>query len=234
MSDPIRLSKRVIELTGCSRAQAERYVEGGCVSVNGEVVDRPEWPVTTEQVEVDLEIAAVPVQSMTLLWHKPAGERIESDLLTPANHWNEDPSGIRQLRRHLRHLTPLLPLESGFSGLQVFTQDGRLLHRMRDDGPRLEQEYIVEVSGSVAAYGLHRLGHGMVFHNRPLPPCKVSWQNETRLRFAIKDVRPGQLAWMCEQVGLKVVSARRIRIGRVPLTKLPESSWRYLPVGERI
>lgn len=233
MSEPIRLSKRVIELTGCSRAEAERFIEGGCVSVDGAIVDRPEWPVTTEQVEIDRDTVAPPPRPMTLLWCKPAGARLEPEQLVPDTQWSEDPSGIRPLRRHLRRLTPLLPLESAFAGLQAFTQDGRLLQRMRDDGRRLEQEYIVEVSGSVLAYGLHRLGHGLVFHGRPLPPCKVSWQSENRLRFAIKDVRPGQLDWMCAQVGLQLVSARRIRIGRVPLTRLPEASWRYLPLDER-
>jgi 23S rRNA pseudouridine2604 synthase len=233
MSEPIRLSKRVIELTGCSRAEAERYVEGGCVRVDGEVVDRPEWPITGERVEVDRDATAAPLQPMTLLWHKPAAARLAAEALVPENQWGEDPSSIRPLRRHLRRLTPLLPMESAFAGLQVFTQDGRLLHRMRDDGMRLEQEYIVEVSGSIVAYGLHRLGHGLVFNGRPLPPCKVSWQNETRLRFAIKDLRPGQLAWMCSQVGLQLLGARRIRIGRIPLTKLPEANWRYLPLGER-
>lgn len=233
MTDPVRLSRRVIELTGCSRAQAERYIEGGLVSVEGEVVDRPEFPVTDQKVEVDLEGEAAPVEPMTLLLNKPAGVPTQAALLQADNHWAEDSSGIRPLRRHLRRLTAVLPLEPAAGGLQAFTQDGRLLHRMRQEGPRIEQELIVEVHGSVAAYGLHRLGHGLVFEGRPLPPCKVSWQNENRLRFAIKDVRPGQMAWMCAQVGLKAVSVRRIRLGRIPLLKLPESDWRYLPLGER-
>ena len=66
-----------------------------------------------------------------------------------------------------------------------------------------------------------------------LPPCKVSWQNETRLRFAIKAVQGGQLRAMCEQVGLEVVSIRRLRIGRISLGKLPVGQWRYLAAGER-
>ena len=71
-----------------------------------------------------------------------------------------------------------------------------------------------------------------------MPPCKASWQNEVRLRIAIKDVRNGQLRDMCAQVGLRVVSIRRLRIGRIPLGKgpngaLPLGQWRYLPVGER-
>ena len=66
-----------------------------------------------------------------------------------------------------------------------------------------------------------------------LPPCKVSWQNEVRLRFAIKAVEPGQLRHMCAQVGLDVVAIRRLRIGRVSLCKMPAPEWRYLPVSER-
>ncbi|HAV72441.1 MAG TPA: hypothetical protein DCX91_11220, partial [Stenotrophomonas sp.] len=66
-----------------------------------------------------------------------------------------------------------------------------------------------------------------------LPPCKVSWQNETRLRFAIKPVHPGQLRDMCRQVGLEVVSIRRLRIGRVAMGKLVPGQWRYLAPDER-
>ncbi|RXU38912.1 hypothetical protein B0A94_10305 [Pseudomonas syringae] len=80
---------------------------------------------------------------------------------------------------------------------------------------------------------LARLAHGLVYQQRSLPPCKVSWQNEERLRFAIKHVQPGQLRYMCGEVGLDVVSLRRLRVGRVSLGKLAIGQWRYLPAGER-
>ena len=64
-------------------------------------------------------------------------------------------------------------------------------------------------------------------------PVKVSWQNETRLRFALKGIRPGQVPSMCEAVGLRVVALRRIRLGRVPLAKMPEGQWRYLQPWEK-
>ncbi|MGH8486255.1 MAG: RNA-binding protein, partial [Pseudomonas sp.] len=34
MSEPTRLSKRLIELVGCSRREAELYIEGGWVTVD--------------------------------------------------------------------------------------------------------------------------------------------------------------------------------------------------------
>jgi 23S rRNA pseudouridine2604 synthase len=144
-----------------------------------------------------------------------------------------DPTGLRLLQRHFVRLTPLVPLDAEASGLMVLTQDGRVWRRLTEDLAQIEQEFVVEVAGEIAPYGLRRLNHGLGYRGRALPPCKVSWQNEFRLRFALKGVQPGQLRDMCAQVGLQVVTMRRLRIGRVSLAKMPVGEWRYLPVGER-
>src|SRR3546814_15858299 len=89
------------------------------------------------------------------------------------------------LRRHFTRLSVVMPLEAEASGLTVVTQDNGLLRRMREDSNRIEQEFVVEVAGNIAANGLQRLNHGLRYHDRNLPPCKVSWQNEFRLRFAL-------------------------------------------------
>jgi 23S rRNA pseudouridine2604 synthase len=175
----------------------------------------------------------------TILLHKPvgydaiAGRKQAVALVTPASRWEEDPSGIALLDKHFIRLTPLVPLDPEASGLMVLTQDGRVWRRLTEDADSIEHEYIVEVAGDFAPYGLIRLNHGLRFQGRELPPCKVSWQNEIRLRFAIKAVQPGQLRDMCRQVGLDVVAIRRIRIGKVPLAKMPVGTWRYFPVGEK-
>src|SRR3546814_16401638 len=67
---------------------------------------------------------------------------------------------------------------------------------------------------SIAANGLQRLNHGLRYHDRNLPPCKVSWQNEFRLRFALSPVQPGQIASMCADVGLRVLRSEERRVGK--------------------
>lgn len=239
MSDPIRLAKRVVELTHCSRSEAEQYIEGGWVSVDGQVVEAPQHRVTTEVVTIDPEARLEATQPATLLLHKPSGfdaidgRQPASALVTPATRWTDDTSGVRPLNRHFHRLTPLVPLDTEASGLMVLTQDGRVWRRLTEDAGLIEQEFVVEVGGDVAPNGLARLNQGLSFQGRALPPCKVSWQNEVRLRFAIKAVQPGQLRHMCAQVGLEVMAMRRIRIGKVPLGKLPAGEWRYLPSTER-
>lgn len=235
MTDPIRLDKRLTQLLGCSRGDAQRYIEGGWVTVNGQVVEQPQAMVTDEVVMLLENAEAGRTASVSMLLHKPAGLRADqvSALVTPDSRSELDATGVHLLQRHFHGLQLGMALSAEDSGMVVVSQDGRMLSFLKDRSPTLEQEYVVEVSGELAPYGLARLAHGLSYRGRPLPPCKVSWQSETRLRFAIKPVQPGQLRDMCAQVGLQVVSIRRLRIGRVAMGKLAPGQWRYLATDER-
>lgn len=236
MTDPIRLSKRLIEVVGCSRREADLYIQGGWVTVDGEVLDAPNFKVHDQRVELLPNAVAAPLDPATLLLHIPPGhnsaDRIVEELST-ATHWPEDPARIHPLKGHLTNLTACIPLQAGAEGLHVLTQDWRIERKLRDDIVKMEQEYVVEVSGELSPRDLKRLNHGLVFNNYPLPPCKVSWQNETRLRIALKNPIPGQIVFMCNEVGLKVLSFKRIRVGGVPLSKVAPGQWRYLAAKER-
>ncbi len=141
MTEAIRLVKRVVALTGCSRREAEQYIEGGWVRVDGVTV-----------VEID----------------------------------------------------------------------------------RIEQEFVVEVGGKLIPNGLVLLNHGLRFNHYAMPPIKVSWQSDHRLRFAFKRLSPGQIQPMCEAVGLTVLAMKCLRVGRIPLARMPAGAWRYLAPTERI
>ncbi len=67
MTDPIRLSKRLAELTACSRREAELYIEGGWVSVDGEVIEEPQFKVLDQRVELLPGARAETIEPATLL-----------------------------------------------------------------------------------------------------------------------------------------------------------------------
>jgi len=239
MSEPLRLSKRVAELSGCSRSEAEQYIQGGWVRVDGVVVEEPQFKVTDQSVELDPAAKLEAAEPATILLHKPAGHDSGEGalpalaLIVPAQRWAQDPSEWRLHKRHFAHQVPAMALEAFASGLQVFSQDGRVIRRLTEDAGKLEQEFIVDVEGELAPYGWSRLTHGTSFNGWPVAPFKVSWQSERKLRFAIKGVRPGLLQHLCREVGLAATAIKRIRVGRIPLSKMPEGQWRYLPVSER-
>lgn len=234
MSTPIRLDKCVASVANCSRKDAQQYIEGGWVRVDGVVVEEPQALATPEQVTLEADAQLGPIQPTTLLLHKPAGLSTDQALalVAPATMSELDAEGPL-LKHHLRRLNPLMPLEEAASGLLVLSQDGRVIRRLTEDADSIEQEFVVEVSGELKPYGLNRLADGMKYQQRMLPPCKVSWQSEDRLRFAIKQVRPGQLQAMCAEVGLQVQGIRRLRIGSIPLGKMAVGQWRRLPGGLR-
>lgn len=240
MNAPVRLAKRVAELRACSRSEAERYITGGWVRVDGVVVEEPQFRVADQRIDIDPSADLALDDAVTLLLHKPAGHRPGEDaggtpfeLLTSPTLWAEDASGIRPLKKHFAQLTLCVPLEASASGLVVYTQDWRVQRKLTEDAATLEHEVIVEVAGELAPNGLKRMNRGVPYRGRTPPAIKVSWQSENRLRVALKGAREGEIAHLCEAVGLRVLSMKRIRLGGVPLGKVPPGQWRYLRADER-
>ncbi len=258
-TEPVRLAKRVAELMGCSRSEAERYIEGGWVTVNGTVIEVPAFKVAPQQtVALDPDATLMTQGPVTLLLHKPVGYEAglaapghgqgpqgsrsrgappAMQLLTPAAHSGDDASGIRVLQKHFANLKALVPLPTEASGLVVFTQDWRIERKLTEDADLMEQEVMAEVAGPVDSAQLRRLCLGLSFNGRALPPARVSVSSssdtQTRLRFALKGIRPGQIPFMCDSVGLRLLTLRRIRIGRVAMAQLAPGQWRYLLAHER-
>lgn len=241
-AEGIRLAKRVAEQVGCSRAEAERYIANGGVSVDGVVAEDPATRVLPSQTVVLLPGASMEeAPPVTILLHKPSGmnagvgvrgkpalECLSVETLLPGVH-----GAPRFLKRHLARLTLATPLETDASGLVVYTQDFRVARKLVDDGDRVEHEYVVDVDGGIQEGGLALLNNGLSFNGKPINPMKVSWQSEGRLRFAAKGVRPGQIEHMCAAVGLTVTEIKRLRVGRMSMAGLPEGQWRYLAEYER-
>ncbi|HAL40619.1 MAG TPA: RNA-binding protein [Polaromonas sp.] len=248
MTEPVRLAKRLAEMRSCSRREAEQYIEGGWVTVDGVVVEEPQFRVQNQTIELSADASVLALTPVTLLLHKPAGYEAglggaadskavpAAQLLSAATQSPSDRSGIRPLKKHFSGSELVTPLATAASGLVVLTQDWRVARKLREDASVLEHEVLVEVTGEIKAGGLERLNridHGFTFKGVLLPPAKVSWQSEARLRFALKGEIPGQIAYMCESVGLKVQSMKRIRVGRVPMSQLQPGQWRYLLPHER-
>jgi 23S rRNA pseudouridine2604 synthase len=236
MTEPVRLAKRLVELVSCSRREAELYIAGGWVSVDGVVVEEPQFMVSQQQVELHPDASLTPIEPVTIVFHQAAQTSPETSvapLICAESRSPDDASGIHLLKQHFVRLTQCTPIEMHASGLLVYTQDWRVTRKLKDDAATMEQEYVVEVAGTLSAEGLKLLNHGLKFNGRALAPIKVSWQNETRLRFAIKGIIPGQISHACQMVGLQVLAHKRIRIGRVAMAKLPPEQWRYLMPHER-
>lgn len=237
MTEAVRLSKRLAALLPCSRSEAERYIEGGWVRVDGRVVEEPQFRVLHEKVELDPHAQLTELPPVTLLLHKPADHPAPLTLLTAASHWSVDPDSTRVLKRHFHQLRLTVPLEPAASGLLVYTQDGRVARKLGEEERLIEVEMTVDVQGEVTAAQLALLMRETDTRGQPLPPLKASLgssgEGRSKLRLAIKGTHPGLVAYVCARAGLQILAMKRIRIGRVPMGPLPPGQWRYLQAHER-
>ena len=87
MSEPVRLAKRVAAMVPCSRREAELYIEGGWVRVDGVVVEEPQHRVSEDElVELDPGATLAALEPVTLLLHKPGNVSADAALAASGAH----------------------------------------------------------------------------------------------------------------------------------------------------
>jgi 23S rRNA pseudouridine2604 synthase len=241
----VRVSKLLAERGLCSRREADRYIERGLVFVEGiRITELGTRAQPDARITLDQAANQAQARQITLLLHKPvgfvsgqpeAGHKPAVILIRRENQWREAKYPAPQLfdPRHVQGLAPAGRLDIDSTGLLVFTQDGRIARQLIGEDSEVEKEYLVRVTGQLAADGLARLHHGLTLDGRKLKPAQVDWQNGDQLRFILREGRKRQIRRMCEQVGLFVTGLKRIRIGQVRLGQLPPGRWRYLRADER-
>lgn len=247
------MSKLITERGLASRREADDWIAAGWVRVDGQMAVLGQRAAADAKVDIDPRAKAEQARFVTLLLNKPIGfvsgqaedgHAPAATLLTPANRWSGDSSGVVFHPGHLRHLAPAGRLDIDSTGLLVFTQDGRVAKRLIGDQTRVEKEYLVRVAykdetgttlppQQLPEAALNRLRQGLTLDGVILRPAQVSWQNEDQLRFVLREGRKRQIRRMCELVGLEVTGLKRVRIGSVPLSQLPVGQWRYLREDER-
>jgi 23S rRNA pseudouridine2604 synthase len=252
----IRLSKRMSELGLCSRREADEWIPRGWVHVDGKAVTELGSRVRPD-AEIEILQAARSEQGerVTVLINKPVGYvsgqaedgyEPAAVLFAPENQWAEDPTRKRFQPWQRKSLAPAGRLDIDSTGLLVLTQDGRVARALIGDDSNVEKEYLVrvvwespegpverDISTVFPAEEIERLRHGLSLDGVPLKPAKVSWQNEEQLRFVLREGRKRQIRRMCEQVGLRVVGLKRVRMGRIVLGDLPPGQWRFLGAFEK-
>lgn len=246
----VRINKRIADMGMCSRREADEWVENGWVTVNGEVATMGQNVVPGDRIEIDQKAQERQDQQVTILLNKPMGyvsgqaedgHEPAVALITNENRWNEDRSKTRFNFSQLKGLAPCGRLDIDSVGLLVLTQDGRVARQIIGEDSEVDKEYLVrvtfgdrdvDVQSVFPEEKLALLRHGLSLDEQPLKPAQVDWQNPEQLRFVLTEGKKRQIRRMCEQVGLKVVGLKRIRIGGVTLGNLPTGQWRYLAPHE--
>lgn len=233
MSKKIRLSKLMSERGICSRRDADRYIEKGCVFVDGQLVMQLGMKIAVD-ASIKLETNEKP---LTVLLNKPIGivstqpeksYRAAIELIVPENCVDSRPVFIPYFKR----LSCSGRLDIDSKGLLVLTQDGVIAKQLIGNESNIEKEYLVWFAGQINAEKIARLKKGLSLDGKPLKEAKIALLKPHLLKFILKEGKKRQIRRMCEAVNLEVHSLLRVRIGKIKLGNLPEGKWRLLKSQE--
>lgn len=155
-NEPERIAKYLSRAGLCSRRDAEKLIEDGRVSVDGEVLTTPAVKVTEANlIEVDGIEVAPPERTRMWRYHKPKG------LVTTAR----DPEGratvFENLPQHMPRVISIGRLDINSEGLLLLTNDGGVARRLELPATGWSRRYRVRVHGTVDAAALEKLRNGI-------------------------------------------------------------------------
>ena len=218
--DSVSLNKYISETGICSRREADRWIEAGRVRINGKPAQKGNRVAPGDKVTVDGKPLKSKPKPVYIALHKPPGITSTTD--------RRDKSNILDFVNHPKRVFPIGRLDKASSGLILLTNDGDIVNEILREEHEHEKEYIVSVSKPITPRFLERMAKGVPILGIRTKPCIVRKQSKTVFRIILTQGLNRQIRRMCEFLGYKVVSLKRIRVMHIQLGDLPLGKWRNL------
>lgn len=222
--ESIRLNKYLSEAGVCSRREADRMIENGKVTVDGERAVTGMKISPDQIIKVDGK-AVVPQEEMVVLAvNKPRG-------IVCTEEKREKNNIIRFLNYPVR-VTYAGRLDKDSEGLLLMTNNGDIINKMMRAGNHHEKEYLVTVDKPVTEEFLWNMAHGVAILDTVTRPCQVKKEGKHTFRIILTQGLNRQIRRMCEALGYKVITLKRVRIMQIHLGNLKTGEYRKLTKKE--
>lgn len=224
-----RLAKVMARAGLCSRREAERWIQEGRVSYNGEILTSPALNVDDDD-DIKVDGKPLPKKQNTSLWayHKPVG------LLTTHHDPEGRPTLFEELPKDLGRVVSVGRLDQNSEGLLLLTNDGELARFLELPKNKLARVYRVRVYGKVDPRKLDSLKNGITVEGIRYGSvqAKVESQQNTNAWISVK-IREGknrEVRRVMGAIGYPVNRLIRTRYGPFDLDDLRPGQVRPLPL----
>ena len=222
----IRLNKYISESGICSRREADKYIEGGHVFINGKRAKIGDQVLSKDRVVVNGLVIEPKKRdtSIILAYNKPVGVVSTTEDSTKDN--------ILEHVKHSQRIFPIGRLDKDSQGLIFLTNDGDIVNKILRAGNRHEKEYLVTVDKPLTDQFIEAMGAGVPILGEVTKKCIVKKESPFVFRIILIQGLNRQIRRMCEYFGYQVTKLERIRIMNISLKGIPEGDWRELTKQE--
>ncbi len=207
-----RINKYLSEVGYCSRRVADVLIEEGKVTINGEIPEMGTKVEDGDQVEVEGQRIekSTKHQKIYLVFNKPAGivcttnRKVESD-------------NIIDFIKYPTRIFPIGRLDKPSEGLIFLTNDGDIVNKILRARNNHEKEYIVSVNRPIDRDFIQSMSNGVEILDTITKNCFVKQLGPKKFRIILTQGLNRQIRRMCESLGFRVKSLKRVRIMNIKL-----------------
>ena len=222
--EALRLNKFLSEAGVCSRREADRLIEAGRVTVDGKKAETGMKITPGQEVRVDQKLVKPEEEMIVLAVNKPRGIVCTEE--------KREPDNIIRFLNYPTRITYAGRLDKDSEGLLLMTNNGDIINKMMRAGNYHEKEYLVSVDKPVTEEFLQHMARGVPILDTVTRPCQVKKEGKMTFRIVLTQGLNRQIRRMCEALGYKVVTLKRVRIMQIRLGDLKPGQYRPLTEQE--
>jgi len=228
----MRLNKFLSKAGIASRRGADLLLEQGRIAVNGKIVTELGTVIdeTRDKVTFDGKSVLLSEENLYLILNKPSG------YLVTCKDSFQRPIVMELMGEYKKTVKPVGRLDFDSSGLLVLTDDGEFAFRLSHPKFGIDKKYQVRCEGYVSDKDLKKLGEGIELDDGITSPAKLELISRSktfsRFHITIHEGRKRQIRRMCQAIGKKVMTLKRISIANVDLGDLRSGRYRLLEKKE--
>ncbi|MBT8298307.1 MAG: 23S rRNA pseudouridine(2604) synthase RluF [Maribacter sp.] len=221
----IRINKFLSEVGYCSRRAADKLIDQGRVTVNGQVPEMGTKINSGDDVRVDGERISEPSEkSVYLAFNKPIGIVCTTDTKVEKDN-------IIDFINYPKRIFPIGRLDKPSEGLIFLTNDGDIVNKILRARNHHEKEYLVTVDKPITKKFLERMANGVPILDTVTRKCELTEISKYQFKIILTQGLNRQIRRMCEYLGYRVKKLKRVRIMNVKLD-IPVGKWRDLTTDE--
>lgn len=221
---PVRLNKYISESGIASRREADTWIAGGRVTVNGTLAALGTQVKAGDDVRVDGRPLPRRTKEIYIALNKPRGITCTTERDVPGN--------IVDFVGHAERIFPVGRLDKDSEGLILLTNNGDIVNEILRVEHGHEKEYAVTVEPAVTDSFLSMMAAGVRIGGEKTKPCVVTRTGSASFRIVLTQGLNRQIRRMCSALGWRVKSLVRLRIMHIGLGKLESGRWRDLTPAE--
>ena len=213
-----RINKYLSEIGYCSRRRADKLIEEGKITINGKIPQKGTKVEDFDQVEVEGQSLekSKNQKNIYLAFNKPVG-------IVCTTNREVEPHNIIDFINYPKRIFPIGRLDKPSEGLIFLTNDGDIVNKILRARNNHEKEYIVSVNRPINEDFIQSMSNGVEILETITKNCFVEQLGPKKFRIILTQGLNRQIRRMCEALGYRVKTLKRVRIMNIKLD---------LPIGK--